>query len=325
MPAIHELRQQFLDYLQAETLQNEPTKLYEPVNYIMGLGGKRIRPLLCLIAQQMFADDSKSALPIALAVEIFHNFTLVHDDIMDEAALRRGKPTVHTKYDVNTAILSGDVMLIVAYQYLSRCPAVYLPNLLSIFSQTAREVCEGQQYDMNFETATDTEVQEYLKMIELKTAVLLAASLKMGAIVGGATAEQADDLYQFGRNIGLAFQLQDDLLDTFGNSEQTGKRVGGDIVRNKRTFLLIKALQTADEQQLAALNQWIATTDEHKETEKIAAVKAIFQQLKVKEAAQAKMDEYYERAFAFLAKTGVNAERQQPLIDITNLLMQRQH
>ena len=277
----------------------EPKGLYQPIEYVMGMGGKRIRPTLCLAACHLFSDDISSALRPGLSLEIFHNFTLLHDDIMDKAAVRRNQATVHKKWDDNTAILSGDAMLIKAYQYASDTDGRYLKEVLDLFSRTAIEVCEGQLYDMEFEKRNDVTVNEYLNMIRLKTAVLLAASLKTGAIIGGANKKDADLLYEFGENIGLAFQLQDDFLDVYGNIETFGKTIGGDIIANKKTFLLINALHLATGDLQNNLQKWIrAKFFDH--AKKIEAVRDIYNELKVDELAGNKMNFYFDKAMSAL-------------------------
>ncbi|MNE23419.1 (2E,6E)-farnesyl diphosphate synthase [compost metagenome] len=238
----------FINYLQNQNIHKEPANLYEPIEYILGLGGKRIRPVLTLMAAEVFDTDYSIALPAAMAVEVFHNFSLVHDDIMDDAPLRRGQITVHEKWDLNTGILSGDAMLILAYQYFEQYDAIVFRNLAKLFSKTALEVCEGQQWDVDFEDRKDVTIPQYLKMIEYKTAVLVAAAMKMGAIVAKTSEKEADLIYDFGLNLGLAFQLQDDYLDAFGDPETFGKQVGGDIIENKKTYLYLKALEFSSDE-----------------------------------------------------------------------------
>jgi len=295
-------RRQFLQYLEQREVAADPQNLYDPVNYILELGGKRLRPVAVLIAHELFGGAVPPALPIALAVETFHNFTLMHDDIMDQAPLRRGKVTVHEKYDLNTAILSGDVMLILAYQYFLEVEDKQKAlSLLKVFTQVAKEVCEGQQMDMDFENRSDVTLQEYLRMIELKTAVLFAGALQMGAILAGATTKDQELLYQFGRDIGIAFQLQDDLLDTFGDPEKFGKKVGGDISQNKKTVLVLKVLEMGTPTAVASLQKWMQTNPED-DTEKIAAVKQLFEETGVRRATEMLKDEYRSAAFEALAK-----------------------
>ncbi len=299
MYTISDLQKIVTEELSQQQFVVEPKGLYEPIDYVMGMGGKRIRPTLCLAGCYLFSDDINKALKPSLSLEIFHNFTLLHDDIMDNADLRRNQPTVHKKWDENTGILSGDAMLIKAYQYAAKADSAHLKEILDLFSQTAIEVCEGQQYDMEFETRDDVKVDDYLNMIRLKTAVLLAASLKTGAIIGGASKEDADLLYQFGENIGLAFQLQDDFLDVYGDIETFGKAIGGDIVANKKTFLLLNALHLASGSLQSDLKSWINATDFNAD-EKITAVRDIYNSLKVDELAKEKMSFYFDKAIEAL-------------------------
>ncbi len=307
--------------LNKEKWDAKPAGLYEPVAYVLGLGGKRIRPSLLLLSANLFTEKIHDALPAALGIEIFHNFTLLHDDIMDEAPLRRNKPTVHKKWNENTAILSGDAMLIKAYQYISAVPADKLSDCLAIFSQTALEVCEGQQYDMDFETRKDVTLDEYLEMIRLKTAVLLAASVQIGALIVGAEKKDAQLLYTFGLNIGLAFQLKDDLLDVYGDSATFGKQIGGDIVSNKKTFLLLSAYQNPLTR--VALEQWILKR-EFDATSKIQAVREIYNQAQVKALCEDKMNGYYDAAMTALDALSVPNERKSSLRKVANQLMCRE-
>ena len=314
----------FQKYLDNHRFTQSPKELYEPVNYILTLGGKRLRPLLVLMGCDLFNSKISKALPVAMAVEIFHNFTLLHDDIMDAAPIRRGKPTVHVKYNVNTGILSGDVMVIKAYQFLEEVKSAKLKaQLLKIFNKMAIEVCEGQQYDMNFENRNDVTIPEYLRMIELKTSVLIAAAFQMGALLGGATEGVAEKLYEFGRNVGIAFQIQDDILDTYGDPEKFGKKVGGDIVRNKKTYLVLKSYELANAAQYADLQHFMTspTTDE---SAKINAVKNLFNVVKVREKAELVMNEYLKTAFENIDDTPLSMERKNYLKSWANELMQRQ-
>ncbi len=317
------LQSLFSNYLSSHQFDQAPVGLYEPINYILSLGGKRIRPVLLLMGCNLFNDEIENALPASYAVEIFHNFSLLHDDIMDEAPLRRGQPTVHIKYNQSTGILSGDVMLVYAYEYLLQVGSSNIKNIIKIFNKVAIEVCEGQQYDMDFETRSNVSIAEYLKMIEQKTAVLLAGSLKMGALIGGATEEDANHLYEFGRNIGIAFQLQDDILDTFGDPEKFGKRVGGDIVQNKKTFLVIKALEIGNELKRAELNMLMNNTPQDEEL-KIEKVKSIFNELQVREKSEELMESYLIKAFEYLDKVKVEESRKEPLRNLSNQLMGRE-
>ncbi len=324
MQQVAELQSLFKIYLDESQFHQEPKGLYEPINYILSLGGKRLRPVLLLMGCNLFNDNIAQALPASFAIEIFHNFSLLHDDIMDEAPLRRGKPTVHVKYNQNTGILSGDVMLVYAYEYfLQLNDKSKVPDVIKTFNKVAIEVCEGQQYDMDFETRDDVLIDEYLKMIELKTAVLIAGGLKIGAIIGGASDEDANHLYEFGRNIGIAFQLQDDILDTFGDPEKFGKKVGGDIVQNKKTFLVLKALELGNENQLERLLS-LMNIDSTDEETKINAVKLIFNELQIREAAVQLMESYLAIAFEHLAEVNVPEEKKEILINLSNELMGRE-
>ncbi len=290
----------------------EPAGLYDPLRYMMEIGGKRIRPRLCLTAYSLFKDSfSEEILSPAAALEVFHSFTLIHDDIMDKADVRRGVPTVYRKWDENTAILSGDVMSIESYKLIAKAPANVLPEVLELFSKTAAEVCEGQQYDMDFENMQQVPMEAYMKMIGLKTAVLIACAAKMGAIIGGATAQQCDLLYKFGYDVGLAFQVADDWLDTFGDPTVFGKAIGGDILNNKKTWLMIRALEKASQKEYDALQLAMALpvgTDEHKAV-KITAVKSIYASLNVGEDAKKEIVRLHEQAMGYVAELGLPADR----------------
>ena len=302
--------------------QKEPKGLYEPIDYILSLGGKRMRPVLTLMASEIFNSDYKKALNAATAVEVFHNFSLIHDDIMDDAPLRRGKETVHEKWDLNTGILSGDAMLILAYQYFENYEPYIFQKLAKLFSKTALEVCEGQQYDVDFETRDDVTIQEYLKMIEYKTAVLVGAAMKMGAIVAETSEENANLIYDFGLNLGIAFQLQDDYLDAFGDPKTFGKQVGGDIIENKKTYLYLKALEfgnTDQNDQLLHLFS-IQPTDN---TDKIETVKQIFIETKSAQETQNAIKDYTLRAFATLEKLDVEVNKKAILKAFGEKLMNR--
>jgi len=323
MLSVEHLQELFLKYLKKELFDQSPKELYEPVNYILQLGGKRLRPVLLLMGTNLFSEEIEQAFPAALAIEIFHNFSLVHDDIMDEAPLRRGQPTVHIKYGQNAGILSGDAMLILTYQYLSQLKNPnQLPTILRIFNQLAIEVCEGQQYDMNFETQESVEIAAYLKMIELKTSVLIAGGLKIGALIGGAAEKDANELYEFGRHIGIAFQLQDDILDTFGDPEKFGKKVGGDIAQNKKTFLLLKSMEQARGQD--RVNLLDALSDATNPNQKIEKVTSIYQKLKVQEQASELMEDYLKKAFIHLDRVKVEESRKILLRNLANQLMMRE-
>lgn len=315
-------RKDFDTYLEEYVaVHRSPESLYTPVKYILGLGGKRLRPILTLMTASIFRGDLKKALPAALAVEVFHNFSLIHDDIMDEAPLRRGKKTVHEKWDLNTGILSGDAMLIQAYQLFENYEPTTFNALARLFSKTALEVCEGQQFDIDFETRNDVTIDEYLKMIEYKTAVLVGASMKMGAIVAKASKNCCDAIYQFGKNLGIAFQLQDDYLDAFGNPETFGKQVGGDILENKKTFLVLKALKMGDKKDVDTLNLLLNSTE--KSESKIQQVKAIFDRSGASEATREAVEEYTLRAYNALNELQITDEHKSQLIAFGDYLMQR--
>lgn len=309
-------------YIAALDYKRPPVGLYEPVEYTLALGGKRIRPVLMMMAYNIYKEEVDEVLPAAAAIETYHNYTLLHDDLMDKADLRRGKPTVYRKWDENTAILSGDTMLVLAYQMMTRCPESCLKAVMEIFNQTALEIGEGQQYDMEFETRNDVTEEEYLEMIRLKTSVLLAASMQIGAVQAGASSEDARKLYDFGLQLGLAFQLQDDYLDVYGDPAIFGKRVGGDILCNKKTYMLINALQRADEEQRAELEHWIAAVDYNPE-EKIRAVTALYDAIGIKELCHRKIESYFQSAEACLAGVAVDEGRKQELRNFALSLMGR--
>ncbi len=304
---------------------SNPKELYEPIEYIMSLGGKRMRPVLVLMACDFFGGDANKATHAAIAIELFHNFTLVHDDIMDNAPLRRGKQTVHEKWNSNIAILSGDAMIVKAYQEICKASPEQLPVLLNIFSDTALKVCEGQQMDMNYEKLNKVSIPQYIKMIELKTAVLLAGALKVGGIIGGAKEEDANAIYEFGKNIGIAFQLQDDILDVYANAEKFGKQKGGDIIANKKTYLLLKAMEMAENNRYMKeeLQQWIAAP-EFNPAEKVEAVTNIYNFLNVKELARNEMKKHYEKAISSLNTIPVSENKKQELIAFADSLMVRE-
>lgn len=322
MHSISDYQENFLNYLESQKISREPKSLYEPIHYILSIGGKRIRPILTLMAAEIFEGDYEEALPAALAVEVFHNFSLVHDDIMDDAPLRRGNETVHEKWNINTGILSGDAMLILAYQYFERYEPVIFQSLAKLFSKTALEVCEGQQWDVDFENRDDVTISEYLKMIEYKTAVLVAAAMKMGAIIAKTSQENAEAIYNFGLNLGVAFQLQDDYLDAFGNPETFGKQVGGDIIENKKTYLYLKTVEFAkpdEKEQLLHLYS-IQPTDN---SEKINSVKEIFNRTGASEATQKAIKEYTFKAFDTLEKLNISNEKKAILRAFGENLMSR--
>jgi len=300
-----------------------PTTLFEPIGYILSLGGKRLRPLLTLMAADLFEKEPDTVIDAAVAMEVFHNFTLMHDDLMDRADVRRGNPAVHKKWSDSVAVLSGDAMLIEAYRQLENIPAEKLPKVLRLFSDMAIDVCRGQQYDMDFEQRTDVTEAEYLKMIRLKTSVLLASSLQIGAVLSDAPAADVKLLYEYGINIGFAFQLKDDLLDVYGNPETFGKKLGGDILCNKKTYLLIKALENANKQQLQQLEMWLSKTD-FDPNEKIKAVTAIYDELDLKTISENRIEQYYIASLECLSAVDVPNERKEELIALSKSLMYRE-
>ncbi len=324
MYSVQELKNIFLDYIRQQRLTDEPVNLYKPVNYLMEMEGKRIRPVACLLVANIFTDDINKALPVAYSIEMFHNFTLMHDDIMDNANLRRTMPTVHVKYNVNTAILSGDLMMIMSYRHILNCcdDLILKDKLLKLFTDTAIEVCDGQQYDMDFESRNDVSLSEYLLMIKLKTAVLLAGTFKAGALIGGANDKDADHFYKLGLNLGLAFQIQDDLLDTYGEQSKFGKKIGGDIIQNKKTWLYLKALELADEnQKFRLLNLY--NDKSIPENEKISKVKAIFDDLNVVKYANDMIDELMENAFDHYYALSVPEENLKEMKNLMQYLLKR--
>jgi geranylgeranyl diphosphate synthase type II len=300
-----------------------PASLYEPIGYLMALGGKRLRPMLTLLSYSLYRDDVKSVVPFAMAVEAFHNFTLMHDDIMDKAPLRRGKPTVHKKWNVNTAILSGDVMLVKVYEMLLEIPNDQLKEVLKAFNQCAAEVCEGQQWDMEFETANGITEAQYLTMIRLKTAVLLGFSLELGAILANAPADDRKFLREFGTNIGIGFQLKDDLLDAYADPKKFGKQVGGDIIANKKTYLLIKALEKATGHTKTSLKNWLSIKRFNKK-EKVDSIKEIYNELKVPSLAEKKIGQFFNKGFTSLEKVNADPARKMLLKKFTESLVERQ-
>ncbi|MDO1513136.1 polyprenyl synthetase family protein [Maribacter confluentis] len=322
MHSISEYREEFVAYLNSKKLTKEPRNLYEPISYILGLGGKRLRPVLVLMTAEIFNSQYNKALNAALAIEVFHNFSLVHDDIMDDAPVRRGKVTVHEKWDINTGILSGDAMLIIAYQLFEIYEPLVFRELAKLFSKTALEVCEGQQYDVDFETRDDVMLPEYLKMIEYKTAVLVAAALKMGAIVAGASAIDQEHMYDFGLNLGIAFQLQDDYLDVFGDPKTFGKQVGGDIIENKKTYLYLKAMNSGSEATSKELEHLYSIQPVETEA-KVNAVRSIFKKTKADEATQNAIADYTEKAFKVLEKIDIEEQKKQLLRTFGENLMNR--
>jgi geranylgeranyl diphosphate synthase type II len=324
MQNLHQFQDLFEQYMQNHQFRNPPVELYEPVNYILSLGGKRLRPLMVLAGHSLFDEEVEQSLPAAYAVELFHNFTLLHDDIMDAAPLRRGKPTVHVKYNANIGILSGDVMFALAYDYLLRLRCEQLPDVLAVFTQTAIEICEGQQMDMNFEQQQNVSISDYIRMIELKTAVLLGAALKMGALSAGAPLKEASRLHEFGRSLGIAFQLQDDVLDTYGDPAKFGKKTGGDIAQNKKTYLFLKAMELADERTAIELRGYYSGTGVSEE-EKIGAVTGIFDRLGVRKAAGQLMQEYQQGALDVLEAVPVAPQKKAILANFAEALLRREY
>ncbi len=299
----------------------QPANLYDPLRYFLTLGGKRMRPILTMLGAELFEVSGKKAVNAAIAIEIFHNFSLIHDDIMDEAPLRRKQPTVHTKWNTNIAILSGDVLLVKAYQEICKQDAKVLPRLLEIFNRTAIEVCEGQQLDMDFETRNNVSIAEYIEMIRLKTSVLLGCALEMGAVVAEAKKEDQELIYTFGEHIGVAFQIQDDILDLYADPEKFGKQVGGDVLANKKTLLLLKAYELANRVEIEELNQ---LKSESNQALKIDSTRNLFDKLGIREAARAMMDEHYVIALNALEQINVSESNKKPLKDLADMLLHRE-
>ncbi len=322
MHSIEHYRDEFISYLESKTKTKDPINLYEPITYILKLGGKRLRPVLVLMATEVFGMDYKKALDAALAIEVFHNFSLVHDDIMDDAPLRRGEETVHEKWDLNTGILSGDAMLISAYQLFENYEGETFRSLAKLFSKTAIEVCEGQQYDVDFETRDDVTQAEYLKMIEYKTAVLVAAALKMGGIVAKASIEDQNSMYEFGRNLGIAFQLQDDYLDAFGDPKTFGKQVGGDIIENKKTFLYLKAIENGTAHQKKELSDLFSIQPKDP-SDKIKTIKTIFVDSGSATLIQKEIENYTAKAFDVLDQLKISSDKKDLLHLFGENLMRR--
>lgn len=323
MHSFQELTVQFGEHFDKEQFPEQPKKLYESVNHILRIGGKRIRPVLSIMGNELFDNIHPDVFQVGIAVEMFHNFTLVHDDIMDKAPLRRNHPTVHTLYGESTAILAGDVMLINVYEYLNKVQPLHKQKLLACFNKAAKEVCEGQQIDMDFEDMEPEAVHynDYVNMIALKTSVLLAASLQMGAIIGGGSEYNQNHIYEFGKNIGIAFQIQDDYLDAFGDPEKFGKQQGGDILVNKKTFLLLKALEMCNPAQQTKLKQLLATNPE----DKVAQVLELFHDCRVDEWAEKEKDRFQEIALQHLDSIAVLSARKKPLMDLADYLLKREH
>lgn len=311
------------EFIEQLPYDRQPQSLYEPVKYVLSIGGKRVRPVLMLLAYNLYKEDPERILMPACALETYHNYTLLHDDLMDNADVRRGLPTVHRKWDANTAILSGDSMLVLAYHRMLQCDADKQPEVMSLFTETALEIGEGQQYDMEFENRDDVTEEEYIEMIRLKTSVLLACAMKIGGILAGASAEDADNLYKFGEQVGLAFQLQDDLLDVYGDPKVFGKAVGGDITCNKKTYMLINAFQRANSEQRAELERWVSAKDFDRQ-EKVAAVTEIYNQIGIRQICEEKINYYFEESKKYLAKINVADERKQILLQYTAEMMKRE-
>lgn len=324
MKTADELLTQVNAFLDALPYERTPKSLYEPIRYVLSMGGKRIRPVLMLLGYNLYKEDTDKILMNAIALETYHNYTLLHDDLMDQADLRRGHETVHKKWNANTAILSGDSMLVLAYERMAQCDSRHLADVLRLFTTTALEIGEGQQYDMEFETRDDVREEEYIEMIRLKTSVLLACALKIGAILADASAEDADNLYKFGEQIGLAFQLQDDYLDVYGDSKVFGKKIGGDITSNKKTFMLINAFSHANETQRQELEKWVNAKSFDRE-EKIAAVTRLYNEIGIDKMAQAKIAYYFEQSKKYLDAVQVPAERKEELQKYAQRMMKRKY
>lgn len=323
MLSLEDARLRIEQKLKETYFSEEPALLYDPVRYILSNGGKRIRPALVILGANVFTDDIEPSLGPAMAVEIFHNFTLLHDDLMDNSKIRRGRATVHEKWNSNIAILSGDAMSIIANQFVSRVKPEILPVVLEVFNRTAVEVCEGQMMDMAFENRDNVTVDEYIRMIELKTSVLIAASLQIGAFTGGAGKTQAFELYEFGRLLGIAFQLQDDLLDSYGDTEKFGKKVGNDILTNKKTYLMISAMERSNEEDRTKLTAWLSK-DKFDPDEKIREIKKIFNNCNIKELTLQKINDYFDSALTELDKIDVPEARKKVLKDFSHNLMKRE-
>jgi len=317
MQSFETLSKQFVEKFDTRHFPEQPASLYEPNEYFLRLGGKRVRPVLCLMGNELFDEIIPDAWHAATAIELFHNFTLIHDDIMDKAPLRRGKQTVHTKYNDSTALLAGDVMMVKAYEYLNKISSSHLSKVLSLFNKTAIEVCEGQQMDMDYESKNDVSMNDYLKMIELKTSVALAASLKVGGLLGGGGERNQNLLYEFGRKLGIAFQVQDDYLDAFGDNNKTGKQVGGDILANKKTFLLIHTMESASHKK--ELEHLIKTNP----SDKVEKVVAVYKDCKADEWALQLKNKYFDESLTHLEDIAVLSKRKEPLRELALFLVQR--
>jgi len=323
MKTADELLQLINRYLDSLPYDRKPASLYAPIKYVLSMGGKRIRPTLMLLAYNLFKDDPEKILSSACALETYHNYTLLHDDLMDNADVRRGQPTVHKKWNANLAVLSGDSMLVLAYQRMTKCDS-HLAEVLRLFTETALEIGEGQQMDMEFETRNDVCEEEYIEMIRLKTSVLLACAMKIGALLADAPADDADNLYRFGEKIGLAFQLQDDYLDVYGDPAVFGKAIGGDIVSNKKTYMLINAFNRADNAQRAELERWVRATDFDRQ-EKVKAVTGLYDEMGIDRLAQQKIAGYFNESKTYLDRVGVSDERKSELMRYAQRMMKRRY
>jgi geranylgeranyl diphosphate synthase type II len=317
-----ELLQKVNAFIDQLAYDRQPSSLYEPIRYVLSIGGKRIRPVLMMLAYNLYREDPERILMQAVALETYHNYTLLHDDLMDNADVRRGHQTVHRRWDANKAILSGDSMLVLAYERMQQCDSRQLPQVLSLFTETALEIGEGQEYDMSFETRNDVTEEEYIEMIRLKTSVLLACAVKMGALLADASADDVANLYKFGEQLGLAFQLQDDLLDVYGDPKVFGKAIGGDIASNKKTYMLINAVNRATTAQREELMRWI-TAREFDRDEKVRAVTALYDQIGIRALCEEKINFYFNECRKYLAKVSVADERKQMLLDYTDEMMKR--
>lgn len=324
MLTAEELLDRINDFLKNLKYDRKPEGLYEPIKYVLSMGGKRIRPTLMLMAYNLYKENPANIMMMACALETYHNYTLLHDDLMDNADVRRGKRTVHRKWNANTAILSGDSMLVLSYQRMALCDVIYLKKVMDVFTETALEIGEGQQYDMEFENRKDVTEDEYIEMIRLKTSVLLACALKIGAILAGASEEDQDNLYKFGEQIGLAFQLQDDYLDVYGDSKIFGKTIGGDITSNKKTYMLINAFNKATDAERAELERWI-DADDFDRQEKVNAVTAIYNKIGIDKLALRKIAYYFEQSKKYLDAVNVPDERKKVLADYAQKMMHRQY
>jgi geranylgeranyl diphosphate synthase type II len=321
MHTFKELSDLFSERFNKNILSTQAGTLYEAGNYFIQLGGKRVRPVICLMGNELFDEINPDTWEAALAIELFHNFTLIHDDIMDKAALRRGKPTVHEKFGGSTALLAGDILLVIAYDHLNRIHTTHLQRIIQLFNKTAREVCDGQQLDMEFEGREEVTMFEYLKMIEMKTSVLLASSLKMGAILGGASVGNQHHLYEFGKNLGIAFQIQDDYLDAFGDPAKFGKQPGGDIKSNKKTFLLVHVLETGTPSMQKVVKQLMKENP----NDKVEKMLSIFRDAKVDKWAEELKEKYYSEAMKHLEASAVLSKRKEPLKELAKFLLMRDH